>query len=80
MELNIKLTIEECYCLKGLIELALRQDFIYGADQVLASIQRKVLFEMSKIQCPYCESHVFVEEQAEKVRKCLECGNEFECG
>lgn len=84
MELSIKLTQEECGCLKGFLELALTQgifaDNIYGAEQVLASIQRKLLFEMSKIQCPYCESYNFADDQAEKLRKCLECGNEFECG
>jgi hypothetical protein len=92
MELSIKLTEQECGCLKSLIEFGLRElanEKIYAEKQQelnalrhvgLISIQRKLLFEMSKIQCPYCESHVFVEEQAEKLRKCLECGNEFECG
>jgi DNA-directed RNA polymerase subunit RPC12/RpoP len=80
MEINIKLTLEEFRFLKTAIEM-LR--IAYGrrpeeTEQLQASVYNKVLFEISKIECPYCESYNFTADQAEKIRKCLECGNEFE--
>lgn len=82
MEISIKLTEQECAHLKGMLEMVKRECIPNTAEseQVRDSIYRKLLFEMSKIQCPYCESYNFALEKEEKLRKCLECGNEFECG
>lgn len=84
MELSIKLTEQECGYLKSILEMIRSNDWYTPnspkTEQVRSAVYRKLLFEMSKIQCPYCEDYSFVVDQAEKLRKCLECGNEFECG